>query len=497
MSIRIRLFLMLVGGVCLPAILMLFFKPLFLGIGSENETEKELVARQAIYFTSPAKQAKISEVVQELMAALKDNPALILDSQYNQALDEKLQIQEAGLIVTDSTTHEIYFRTPSIVLPEEKNEAFDPDVAVAVAVVNDFSPLFVHRFIHVNLPDKRQVDAVIASNYVRGSPAKTFVVRHFISIFLAYNFMFILLAVLVARSIDTPLNRLKKATVSAGAGDYSYRIGVYTRDSIGDVSRAFDAMLDKLQEADQLKRLYVENRQELVASISHDLRTPLTAVKMHVAALAEGVADTAFKRERSLAVITSRIETIERLIEELFLYSKLEMQQEYFSLQPVGLHRFLEDVIEEWQNGWGSDVLMTSFQYSPAGEFTVRIDVDKMKRVVINILENALHYAGAMPLRITFILEATDSEVTLCIRDNGVGVEASELPRLFDRFYRVEKSRLSSVPGSGLGLCIARQIVEGHGGSIQADSGPDQGLGIQISLPKEREGSPDETDTYH
>lgn len=495
MSIRTRLFLMLVGGVCLPAILMFFFKPLFLGINSEHESEKELMARQAVYFTSPVKQAKISEVVQELMAALKDNPALIVDPKNNQMLEKKLRTQEAGLIVTNSTTHEVYFRSPSIALPEDKNGTSEPDVAVAV--VNDFPPLFVHRFIHVRLPDGRQVDAVIASNYLLGSPAKTFVIRHFISLSLAYNLMFILLAVLVARSIDTPLNRLKQATVRTGAGDYSYRIGVYTRDSIGDVSRAFDAMLDKLQEADQLKRRYDENRQELVASISHDLRTPLTAVKMHVASLAEGVADTAFKRERSLTVITSRIETIERLIEELFLYSKLEMHQEYFALQPVGLHRFLEDVIEEWQDGWGSDVLETSLRYSPAGDFTVRIDVEKMKRVVINILENALQYAGVMPLRIEFMLEATDSEVTLCIQDNGTGVEASELPRLFDRFYRVEKSRLSSVPGSGLGLCIARQIVEGHGGSIQADSGPDQGLGIQISLPRERKESTDETDTYH
>lgn len=477
MAIRTRLFLVMIAGLLLPVALLAALRLMNheASLGSGNELR--LIVQQVDHLGNTERLERLDGNMQEMLTALKEKPERVNDPAFITETEGLLLRSDAGLIVLEHGTSRVIHSTDRV-----KDRV--ADMGGEAAVLSDkFSMGFVHRVLYVKQQDGTQYDVMVVSRYPLQSQSKGVLIRYLTPLLAAYSVLFAILAYATERSIDGPMRELMLAAEKVSEGEYAYRIKRYSKDSIGDVSRAFDRMAERLEAADQTNRRHVEERQEMMASISHDLRTPLTVVKMHVAALLEGVADTQEKKSRSLAVIESRIDSIEQMIDELFVYSKLELGQTEFLMHAVDMRRFMEDVLSEWQEEKDPQFVQVQLHASGASPMAA-VDGDKMKRVIINILENALRYGGPGVRQIHCTVSSSENTVSIDLADDGYGVPEEELGRLFERFYRGDTSRSSGIPGSGLGLCIAKKIVEGHSGRISVSRASGKGLQIKISLDR-------------
>ncbi|MGO4373421.1 sensor histidine kinase, partial [Paenibacillus sp. MCAF20] len=174
----------------------------------------------------------------------------------------------------------------------------------------------------------------------------------------------------------------------------------------------------------------------------------------------------------------------DKLVDELFLYSKLDLNQEPFLFKAVDMVDFLEDSIDELRYDLEDKGVSFEWDNQTSGSLIASVDLDKLKRTVVNIVDNALKYMSNEPRRFSITLLADSEWITMAFKDNGRGISEEALPHIFDRFYRAEQSRNSSTGGSGLGLAIARQIIDEHGGFIHATSELGAGTTIYIKLKR-------------
>ncbi|MFZ4453681.1 sensor histidine kinase [Salibacterium aidingense] len=295
-----------------------------------------------------------------------------------------------------------------------------------------------------------------------------------------------LLTYYVSKSIIQPVKHLTLATRQIADGKLDVPIEPEGRDEIGDLAQDFEEMRRKLKEADELQKKYEWGRQELVASISHDLKTPITSIKGYIEGIRDGVTDSPEKLNRYVETIHRKAKDMDRLIEELFLYSKLNVNRVPFHFEKVDMHAFLQDYLEELE----FDYPDVTFSLSPkeAEPFFARADREQMKRVVTNIIQNSLKYMDKVEKTITVQLEKKQSNLQVTVEDNGRGIPEADLPHIFHHFYRVDSSRHRSSGGSGLGLAIVKNIVEEHGGNISVSSTEEKGTCIAFTL-KNQEGS--------
>jgi len=236
-------------------------------------------------------------------------------------------------------------------------------------------------------------------------------------------------------------------------------------------------------EASTTRRLKDEaNRRELLAGISHDLRTPLTTINGYLDGLESGVASTPEMREKYLHTIKNKTIDMKHIIEQLFLFSKLDMDEFPFSPSRFDLTRALSDMIEELTEEYAMRGLEITINGSPENIF-VHADISHFRRAVINILENSVRYkekeTGRM--EISFSLDSNFAQIRFA--DNGPGVSNDVLPNLFNAFYRADPSRHTK--GSGLGLAISAKIIDRSGGTIRAENAGSGGLAVVIRLPAE------------
>lgn len=287
-----------------------------------------------------------------------------------------------------------------------------------------------------------------------------------------------LLTYFVSRSIVRPLKALKRAAEQIKEGNLDYVVKSSSRDEIGELFAAFEQMRGKLKHSVSLQLQYEENRKELISNISHDLKTPVTSIKGYVEGILDGVADTPDKLDKYIKTIYAKATDMDRLIDELFLFSKLDLHNLPFHFEKVDLVRFLQDCTEELQFDLNEKGISLSLDLPKDAAYQVVVDREKLKRVVQNVLENAVKYMDQPQGLITIRLMEQAEWVLVQIQDNGQGIPEEALPFIFDRFYRADPSRNSNTGGSGLGLAIVKQIIEGHGGEIRAAS--EMGIGTSI-----------------
>lgn len=288
----------------------------------------------------------------------------------------------------------------------------------------------------------------------------------------------------ISRSMIEPIKRLSLAATKISEGNLDYSCASEKKDELGRLSNTFEDMRLKLKEAAAIQKQYELNRQELIASISHDLKTPLTSIKGYVSGIQDGVANTPEKLNRYMSKIEKNAHDMDSLIDELFLYSKLDLEQLPFTFEKVKLNDYFDDYIEDLslklEKKHGKAVLF----YDKHGSYIVEADRDKLNRVVMNITQNSLKYMDKTYKEIQVILSEDQSEVQVEIKDNGSGIPKKDVPYIFDSFYRTDASRNSATGGTGLGLSIAKKIIEKHGGKIWADSEPGVGTSIYFTLKK-------------
>lgn len=293
-----------------------------------------------------------------------------------------------------------------------------------------------------------------------------------------------LLTYFVSKSILKPVNELMKAARKISDGNLKFQIETKKKDELGQLMQAFEVMRKRLNASTDLQVQYEENRKELIANISHDLKTPITAIKGYVEGIRDGVANSPEKMDRYTQTIYTKANDMDHLIDELFLYSKLDLKRLPFHFEQIDLRNYMLDYIEELRVDLIKKNVTISFHDSKDESYMVVVDKEKLKRVITNIIDNSLKYMDKDKKRITITLQEEEETVRVRIQDNGPGIGPDALPLLFDRFYREDASRNGATGGSGLGLAIAKRIVEEHGGQIWAESEPGAGTSIFFTLKK-------------
>ena len=306
----------------------------------------------------------------------------------------------------------------------------------------------------------------------------------------------------MSRSIIRSLDKLKAAAERMTEGDLNTPIETAALpNEIGEVGKAFEHMRRRLKHSIDQSLQYEENRKLLLSHISHDLKTPITSIKGYVEGILDGIANTPEKQEKYLRTVYRKASDMDRLIDELFLYSKLDLHAVPFDFRVIDLNGYVKQITEEMRFDLEREgiVLVPPKRGKP---LPVMADPEKLSRVFANILDNSRKYMGAQDSgadkRIEIELTEEVAYARVDIRDSGPGLAEEAVPYLFDHFFRADSSRSPDTGGSGLGLAIVRQIVEGHGGKVTAANHPEGGLIISFTLRKTGEtGGGHETDSDH
>jgi len=284
----------------------------------------------------------------------------------------------------------------------------------------------------------------------------------------------------MTKRIVKPLDTLTEGVQQIQDNNFAYRIEYEGNDEFRPVCDSFNEMASKLETSTTQQKKDEANRRELIAGISHDLRTPLTSIKGCIEGIETGVASTPQMREKYLVIIKNKAADMEHIIEQLFLFSKLDMDEFPLSMRRVNISAAISDMIEDSAAEYSDRGLSIVLSEMP-GNIYVTADELMLRNVIINILENSVKYKtrdrGQMEIGITLMNEF----VLLRLSDNGPGVQADMLPKLFDVFYRTDPSR--SKLGSGLGLAISLKIIERMNGRIYAELPVTGGLAVVIKLP--------------
>ena len=284
----------------------------------------------------------------------------------------------------------------------------------------------------------------------------------------------------VVRKIEEPLDLLSEGARRLGDGDLDYRIVYAGEDEFAPVCTAFNEMAARLKESVGRTRRDEESRKELLARISHDLRSPLTSIRAYVEGLLDGVAKTEEAKQRYLRTIHTKAEDIDRLVSQLFLYSKLDLEGVPMEVRPIRLDEYILGFLEETvPDSRARGLEITADHLAPV---TVSADPGQLHRVLANIVENSVKYRDKDTGHLRITLEESGR---LVLADDGPGVPEDALPKLFDIFYRSDPGRKNPAGGSGPGLAIASKAVHGMGGTIRAYNVPNGGLAIEITLSKE------------
>jgi signal transduction histidine kinase len=280
-----------------------------------------------------------------------------------------------------------------------------------------------------------------------------------------------LLITLIFRQITRPLSRLRLTTQAFARGDLNVRVPIKSNDEVGKVAAAFNQMASQLQRNEQA-------RQQMVADVAHELRTPLSVMQSNIEAMMDGLLDP---NPGELAELHGEVGRLTRLVEDLRLLSLADTGQLQLTLVPFDAGKLIERVaglMTPLAEAHGVN-LKTAVPLLPV---TLNGDKDKLQQALTNLIDNAVRHAPSGG-QVTVGVAHTKQTVFISVADNGTGIPAEDLPHVFERFWRGDKSRSRHSGGSGLGLSIVKQIAELHGGTVQVVSPESGGTQFTIALP--------------
>lgn len=258
-------------------------------------------------------------------------------------------------------------------------------------------------------------------------------------------------------------------------------------DEIDRLGHNFNIMADRIDAQLQELKNNDSQRRELIANVSHDLRTPLATLHGYLETLIlKGDNLPAGERERYLQIAASHSQRLNQLVDELFELSKLESSETLLNIEPFSLAELVQDVVQKFRLQAEANGIALESEFGSNLAFAYG-DIGLIQRVLENLLENALRYTPAGGcIRVELANNARQIQVR--VADTGCGIPADELPHIFDRFYRLEKSRQGKGDNAGLGLAIVKRIIELHGSAIEASSGIGRGTSFEFSLPARQAG---------
>lgn len=274
----------------------------------------------------------------------------------------------------------------------------------------------------------------------------------------------------IYRGVAIPLNRMKIATQNIKEGNLDFELEVVADDEIGQLCRDFEEMRMRLKDTSSEKVEYDKRSKELISNISHDLKTPITAIKGYVEGIMDGVADTPEKMDRYIRTIYNKANDMDMLINELTLYSKIDSNRIPYNFSPLSVNDYFDDCAEDLKIDIEARGIQFDYLNYVSSDVKIIADAEQLKRVINNIVSNAVKYMDKQQKTIRLCVKDVGDFVQVEIEDNGKGIGTKELPYIFERFYRTDASRNSATGGSGIGLSIVKKIIEEHGGKIWATS---------------------------
>lgn len=288
-------------------------------------------------------------------------------------------------------------------------------------------------------------------------------------------------------SLIRQINRLQNAAKQVQSGNLDFELKPEGDDEMGQLIQAFEDMRARLKENAEEKLRSDRESKELISNISHDLKTPITAIKGYVEGIRDGVADTPEKMDKYLGTIYNKANEMNLLINELTLYSKIDTNRIPYNFSPISVNAYFDDCAEDLAMELeAKNVEFGYFNYVEQGQMIIA-DPEQLKRVINNIISNSLKYTDRDRRRINLRVKDVGDFIQVEVEDNGKGIAAKDLPHIFERFYRTDASRNSSTGGSGIGLSIVRKIIEDHGGKIWATSREGSGTVMYFVIRKYQE----------
>ncbi|WP_394235867.1 sensor histidine kinase [Niallia oryzisoli] len=303
-------------------------------------------------------------------------------------------------------------------------------------------------------------------------------VMSLLSLITSLGIMFVAFGLIgiLSRLFTKPLLSMKNATIQMAQGQYKQKIPVKGNDEIAQLGNSIQALGEQLQ-------YYETTRNEFLAAVSHEIRTPLTYIKGYSDVLSKGIIDSREEQEEYLKIITKEVNRLSFLVNDLFEMSKLQVGKFELTKEPAKMNDIIKKIITNLKPAADRKELELKGEYKADVLFPV--DVRRMEQALYNLIENAIKYSDKG--KVTVISFLQNEFLVIEIKDTGIGIPEKDLTKIWERFYRVDQSRTRKTGGTGLGLYVAKQIIESHGGYITVKSKENEGSVFSIFLKAKSE----------
>lgn len=448
----------------------------------------------ASYETLSNTPAMLNRITKETYTGMEkkaeSDPEAFEDDSYLQSVNLELEARYSYLVIRigdaytyvgsdDATRQELLDALPDYGTHDSKQD-------VGTYVGGDLQALV--KQMDFELSDGTEASAFIVTSISSMLPeVESMFVDSVLVLVLILIFTSLILTAWIYKSIVTPIHHLQVATKKITDGNLDFEMPVGGDDEIGELCTDFEEMRRRLKESAEEKLESERRNKELISNISHDLKTPITAVKGYVEGIMDGVADTPEKQEKYIRTIYNKANDMERLINELTFYSKIDTNRIPYTFEKINVNAYFADCVEELSLELEEQNIELAYFNYVDEDVQVIADAEQIKRVINNIISNSIKYIDKPKGYINIRVKDVGDFIQVEIEDNGKGIATKDLPLIFNRFYRTDASRNSSKGGSGIGLSIVKKIIEDHGGKVWATSKEHTGTVMYFVLRKYQE----------
>ena len=420
----------------------------------------------------------------ELKETAASDSVKLVDKSYLDDLSKRLGSEDAFIAVrlgdelVYNGSDDVSSRKLSAILPEYGNEMTSEDDWTNI-LTKDQIMIRQADFI---LPDGEEGSAFIIIDMNNMYPGLQRWMSDLILIsFVVLSVTVFIITLLLYQGISRPIQKLKKATQNIRDGNLDFSVeagsGIMEMNELCD---DFEEMRKRLKDSQEEKMSFDSENNELIRNISHDLKTPITAVKGYCEGIMDGVADTPEKLEKYIRTIYNKTNEMDRLINELTYYSKIDTNRMPYTFTKINVKEYFEDCREELELELERERVRFIYKDSLTEDALIIADAEQLRRAIHNIINNSVKYMDKPERIIEMRLSDAGDFIKIEIEDNGKGIAKKDQARVFDRFYRTDASRNSTRGGSGIGLSIVKKILEDHGGKVWA--GGEEGKGTVMSF---------------
>lgn len=488
MTFRKRLIFAFTIVIVLPVVLFIIA---FYGIAgyltSSNGTRRGLESYSTLSDGFETSAEEIEKVYSRVMADYKKDSTVLENKEYLRALTDEIGRSNSYILVRRGNS--VYYAGDE----EMAERDFEQLPAYGVGSMQQDTGIYIDNLTKI----VKQIDFTFSG----GEQGSLFIITTVVSLIsknllagmsMAMIAILIITAVLLTRWLEKgifkPINELNYAMGQIRDGNLEYTMSTQEDGEIGQLYKNYEDMRLRLKDSADEKLEHEKQNRELISNISHDLKTPITSIKGYVEGIMDGVANTPEKQQKYIRTIYNKANDMDRLINELTLYSRMENDRIPYNFRKLNVSDYFGDCVEELGMDLEAQGIKLNYTNMISPSTIIVADPEQMKRVINNIVSNSVKYMDKPDGHIDFrILDEHDS-VRIEIEDNGKGIAPKDIPKIFDRFYRTDSSRHSPQSGSGIGLSIVKKIIEDHGGYIWATSpGEGKGTCMHIVIRKYRQ----------